>query len=214
VRHRAQAYATRAEKKSPHGKGEILRGPERLEEGMNRLLVALVCAVAVTSSAQGTEVPGGVAATEAVDANTPESKAAKALVTTYLNAVKAKRWAEAKKLLHPKALAAIAERKKRLGKEDHPLAPWYLEKTSSSLMAFTVKAATLGPNGTIFVETSEDNLQLEEKAVAEGEPASYLVGRQGGAWWVVDKKRGERFSADSVKLGYRGWFDEPTSDHQ
>jgi hypothetical protein len=175
---------------------------------MNRTVLMLVCAVAVASSAQGTEVPGaGGAVSESVDANTAESKVARALVTSYLNAVKAKRWAEAKRLLHPKTLEVIAERKKRLGKEDHPLAPWYLEKTSSWLVAFKVKAATLGPNGTIFVETSEDNFQVEEKAVAEGEPASYLVGKRGGTWWVVDKKRGERFTAESVRLGYRGWFD-------
>ncbi len=176
---------------------------------MARLVLLLVSAVAVASSAQGTEVPGGASAsTQLVDANTPDSKAAQALVTSYLTAVKAKKWGEVKKFLHPKTIEAIAERKKRLGKEEHPMAPWYLEKTSAWLVAFKVKAAAQGPQGTFFVETSEDNFQVEERAVAEGEPATYLVGKSKGKWWVVDKKRGEQFTAESVKLGYQGWFEQ------
>lgn len=137
----------------------------------------------------------------------PEVKAAKELVTKYLTAVKAKKWPEAKKLLHPNTLKSIAERKRRLGKEDHPMAPWYHEKVSYYLKEFKLTAARAATMGAVVVETSEDNFQVEEKGLAEGELASYLVGKKGGKRYLVDKKRGETFSDDSIKLGYKGYFD-------
>jgi hypothetical protein len=159
--------------------------------------------------AQGTEGPGGGSTVEAMaDANTPESKAARELVTRYLTAVKAKKWADAKKFLHPRTVEAIAERKKRLGKEDHPMAPWFHEKVDYFMKEFKVVAAQPAPLGTFVVETSEDNFQVEEKGLAEGEKGTYLVGKKDGKWFVVDKKRGESFTNDSIKLGYKGWFDK------
>ncbi|MFZ5469362.1 MAG: hypothetical protein ACOZIN_07980 [Myxococcota bacterium] len=139
----------------------------------------------------------------------PEVKAAQELVGKYLAAVKAKKWAEAKKFLHPDTVKAIAERKKRLGKEDHPMAPWYHEKASYYLKELKVTGARPAAVGTVVVETSEDNFQVEEKGLAEGEMASYLVGKKGGKWYLVDKKRGESFTDDSIKLGYKGYFDKP-----
>lgn len=159
--------------------------------------------------AQGTEGPGAEPATAAtVDSDAPEAKDAKVLLTKYLTAVKAKKWADAKKLLHPKTIDAIAERKKRMGKEDHPMAPWFHEKADYYLKEFKVGAASVAPLGTIVVETSEDNYQVADKGMANGEAAAYLIGKKDGKWFVVDKKRGETFSRDSVKLGYKGWFDE------
>lgn len=159
--------------------------------------------------AQGTEGPAAEpAAAAAVDSDTAESKAAKELVQKYLTAVKAKKWADAKKVLHPRTLEAIAERKKRLGKEDHPMAPWFHEKVDYWMKDFKVGTATAAPLGTIVVETTEDNFQIEDKGVAEGERSAYLVGKKDGKWFVVDKKRGETFTKDSVKLGYKGWFDK------
>jgi hypothetical protein len=159
--------------------------------------------------AQGTEGPGGDAPAGPIEnLDTPEAKAAKDLVTRYLTAVKGKKWAETKKFLHPQTLDAIAERKKRLGKEDHPMAPWFFEKTDHYLTGFKVVGAKAAPLGTIVVETREDNFRLEEKGTANDEMASYLVGRKEGKWLVVDKKRLESFPADSVKIGYKGWFDK------
>jgi hypothetical protein len=143
------------------------------------------------------------------DEESPDTKAAKNVAQRYLTAVKAKKWPDAKKLIHPKAMEAIAERKKRLGKEDHPMAPWYHEKASYYLKEFKITDAKPAANGTVVVETSEDNFQVEEKGLAEGEPSAYLVGKKDGKWYVVDKKRGEGgFSADSIKIGYKGWFDK------
>lgn len=177
---------------------------------MTLLRNALLAAALLTTSAfaQGTEGPGGAtAAAPTADSDAPEAKEAKELVNKYLIAVKAKKWADAKKLLHPRTIEAIAERKKRMGKEDHPMAPWFHEKADYFMKEFKVGAASLAPLGTIVVETSEDNYQVADKGMANGEAAAYLVGKKDGKWFVVDKKRGETFSKDSVKIGYKGWFD-------
>ncbi len=151
----------------------------------------------------------GLAFADEAAAETPEVKGARELVTKYLTAVKAKKWADAKKFLHAKTVEAIAERKKRMGKEDHPMAPWYHEKVDYYLKEFKVVGARQGPTeSTIVVETSEDNYQVEDKGVAEGEKGTYLVGKKDGKWFLVDKKRGEDFTNDSIKLGYKGWFDK------
>ena len=68
-------------------------------------------------------------------------------------------------------------------------------------------SASLGANGTVMVEVTEDNFQVADKGMANGEAAAYLVGKKDGKWFMVDKKRGETFSKDSVKIGYKGWFD-------
>jgi hypothetical protein len=175
---------------------------------LRNALLAAALAVSTTALAQGTEGPGGAAAAApTADSDAPEAKEAKELLTRYLTAVKAKKWADAKKFLHPKTLEAIAERKKRMGKEDHPMAPWFHEKEDYLMKEFKVGSASLAPLGTIVVETSEDNYQVADKGMANGEAAAYLVGKKDGKWFVVDKKRGETFSKDSVKIGYKGWFD-------
>ncbi len=172
--------------------------------------LTIACALMASFAfAQGTEGPGASpAASATADSDAPEAKEAKALVQKYLTAVKAKKWADAKKLLHPRTVEAIAERKKRMGKEDHPMAPWFHEKVDYFLKDFKMGAASLGALGTVMVEVTEDNFQVADKGMAEGEPSAYLVGKKDAKWFVVDKKRGEVFTKDSVKLGYKGWFDK------
>ena len=181
---------------------------------MSRLLALMLSLLSLVAVAQGTEGPAAAPeAPKAAESDTAEAKAAKELLQKYLTAVKAKKWADAKKLLHPKTLEAIAERKKRLGKEDHPLAGWYHEKVDYLMKDFKVGAAHDMPLGTITIETTEDVFQVEEKGMAEGEKATYLLGKKGGKFFVADKKNQETFSKDSVKLGYKGWFDpEPAKE--
>ena len=137
-----------------------------------------------------------------------EAKDPHQVLTDYLQAVKAKKWANAKKVTHPNTLKAIAERKKRLGDEAHPMAPWYYEKSEYYLKEYRITEAKAGPEGTWVFETSEDNFQVQEKGLAENDMATYLVGKKDGKWLVVDKKRGVTFTKDSVKYGYKGWFDK------
>lgn len=141
------------------------------------------------------------------DAESHDAKEARELVNKYLTLVKAKKWADAKKLLHPKTVAAIAERKKRLGKEDHPLAPQTFEKTDYYLKEFRITDVQPAAMGTFVVSTSEDNYQVVEKGISNGDEATYLVGKSGGKFYVVDKKRNETFTKDSIKYGYKGYFD-------
>ena len=174
---------------------------------MRRSLLALTLALTSPVFAQGTEGPGEAEKPKA-DAETPEAKAAKDLVTKYLSAVKAKKWADAKKLIHPQTMAAIGDRKRRLGKEEHAMSPWAAEKTEYWLKEFKITGAREGAIGTIIVEVTEDNFQVQEKGLAEGDVASYLVGMKDKKLFVVDKKRGEGFPVDSIKIGYKGYFDK------
>jgi hypothetical protein len=173
-----------------------------------RTFAVWVALAGTVAFAQGTEAPAEDAAPKGAEVTGADADAAKELVTKYLTAVKTKKWADAKKLVHPLTEKAIAERKKRLGKEDHPMAPQGAEKTDFYLQDFKVAGVTAGPGGTFVVETSEDNFQVAEKGVANGEMATYLVGKKDGKWWIADKKRGETFNKDSVKLGYKGYFDK------
>ncbi len=165
----------------------------------SNVTLAALAALCLCAPALGQDAPEG--------ASTPEAKAASGLVTQYLTAVRAKKYADARKLVHPDTVKVIAERKKRLGREDHPLAPATYEKTEYYLKEFKLVSVKPGPVGTFFVETSEDNFQVEEKGMAEADPATYLVGRKGGKWYVVDKKRGETFTPVAVKVGYKNYFD-------
>lgn len=170
-------------------------------------LACLLSSLALASVAAAAEDKKEAAAA-AEEPQTPEQKAAKDLVAKYLTAVKAKKWKEALKLVHPKTVAAIAERKKRLGKEDHPMAPATFEKTDYYMKEFKLTAAKPTANGTFTVEAAEDNYQVVEKGISEGDPSSYLVGKWEGKWYVVDKKRNETFTSDSIKYGYKGYFDK------
>jgi hypothetical protein len=180
--------------------------------GSFRMLVvvgALSAGLPGVALAQGDIVPGEEKKAETAAQEVPaEAKPAEEVLKKYLDAVKAKKWADAKKLTHPKTLEAIAQRKKRLGNEDHPMAPWYYEKIEYYLKEYKVKGATQGPMGTWVFETSEDNFQVQEKGLAEGDMATYLVGKSGGKWVVVDKKRSITFTDDSVKFGYKNYFDK------
>jgi hypothetical protein len=169
---------------------------------MKRAMYAFVIAAALASGAAL-----GQPQQEKVEIPTAAKSAAEVL-TRYLDLVKAKKWAEARKLIHPKTLEAIEERKRRLGNEDHPMAPWYYAKDQSRLEAYRLTSVREGPGGTWIFETSEDNYQIQEKGIAEGDTAAYLVGRSNGKWVVADKKRGMSFTDDSVKYGYKGYFDK------
>ena len=174
-----------------------------------RVLLIAGAFLAHVAFAQGTEGPStGPAVAATADSDAPEAKEAKTLLQKYMVAVKAKKWADARKLLHPRTLDSIAERKKRMGKEDHPMAPWFHEKVDYWLKDFKVGPASLGALGTVMVEVTEDNFQVADKGVAEGENTAYLLGKKDGKWFVVDKKQGEVFTKESVKLGYKGWFDK------
>ena len=172
-----------------------------------RGVVVVAALISGAAFAQGSVVPGEEGKKQVKGEIPPEAKTAAETLTRYLDSVKAKKWAEVKKLTHPKTLEAIAQRKKRLGDEDHPMAPWFYEKGQYYMKAYKLNGAKPGPFDTWIIETTEDNFQVQEKGIAEGDNAAYLVGMTGGKWVVVDKKRGVTFTGDSIKYGYKGYFD-------
>lgn len=170
-----------------------------------RLRMALVLGAALPLGALAQDASVPRSGSEKTGAR--ETKIVQALLTRYLDAVKAKHWGEAKQLVHPKTLSVIAERKRRLGREEHAMAPWHYEKKLYYLTGYRI-AGTRFTAGAFVVDVKEDNYQVRERVVVEGEPASYLVGKFHGQWYVVDKLRGETFNDESIKLGYPGYFDK------
>jgi hypothetical protein len=171
----------------------------------NRCLgFALLFAVPMAARGQDASVPGATKVRE--PPGVKEARVVESMLTWYLNAVQGKRWTQSKQVVHPKTLAVIAQRKKRLGREEHPLAPWYYENTYYLKAYHIAGARYLG--AAFVVDVLEDNYEVASKAVAQREPAAYLVGKFHGKWYVVDKKRGETFNEEAVKLGYPDYFDK------
>jgi len=165
------------------------------------LAVAVGAALPLCAWAQD----AGVAAKHVSDkSGAAETKIVQALLTRYLDAVKAKQWHEAKQLVHPKTLAVMADQEKRLGREQHPMAPSHHEG-EYYLKAYQI-VGTRFAAGAFVLAVAEDNYHVAESAVVQ-EQAAYLVGKYRGKWYVVDKKRGESFTDESIKVGYPGYFD-------
>lgn len=160
---------------------------------MHRLAVMAVLLSALPALAQE-------AAPAAVD------EGAKKALVSYLEAVKAKKWDHAKKIIHPKTLAVIADIKKRTGVENHPLAPGARVK-ESYLTGYEITGAEGSANGAVVVRTSEASYSVEEKGVEEGVAAEYFVVPIDSQWFVTDRRLGEgQFATGSVTASYKGYF--------
>ncbi len=143
------------------------------------------------------------------DAEKATAKEASAVLTQYLDLVKAKRWDKVKTLTHPLTLKSIESTKKRLGKEQHSMAPWFWAKSSFYLTSYKIQDAMPAAGGTVVVRTIEDSFQVEEKGELAGEKAAYLLGKKDGKWYVVDKKNeADGFTKDAIKFGYPNYFDK------
>ncbi|MHB8420742.1 MAG: hypothetical protein ACYDCL_21930 [Myxococcales bacterium] len=135
--------------------------------------------------------------------------AARAVLVKYLDAVKAKKWREAREEIHPLTLKLIEQVKKRLGEERHSMAPWYWAKSNFYLTAYKIEGLLPAAHGSVVAQTSEDSFQIEEKGEYQGEKAAYLVGKKNGRWYVIDKKsEADGFTRDSLDYGYPGYFDQ------
>ena len=137
----------------------------------------------------------------------PQTEEAQKVLVAYLDLVKKKKWDPAKKLVHPKTLALIADIKKRTGKEQHPMAPQFWAKDDFYLKDYKITGSTPHALGTIEFKLSCTNYRVQEKGESDGDEASYLVGKSGGKWLVVDRKDNGNFEDPSIKLDYKGYFD-------
>lgn len=177
------------------------------------LLSLLVAAPALADdppATPGTAGPGVESESRVGDKipDEPDVKAAQAVLTQYLDLVVKKKWKDAAKLVHPKTIEVIAGIKKRIGKEQHPMAPQYWAKDDFFLKEYKLENAARHLYDTIAFDVQEKNFRVQEKGVdADGEQASYLLGKKGGKWLVVDKKNNNTFDDKSIKFEYRGYFD-------
>lgn len=148
-----------------------------------------------------------LAPAKAQDAAEPDFDGAKAVLAKWLDAVKAKKWADAKKVTHPKAIEAIADVKKRTQVENHPLAPW-ARLSESYLTKYEITDARASALGAVVVRTSEEHFSVEEKGVEEGAPAEYLLVPVAGAWWLTDRRVGENvYDQKTVAASFKGYFE-------
>lgn len=140
------------------------------------------------------------------EAPAPDLEGAKKALSTYLDAVKAKKWDVAKKQIHPRTLESIADLKKRTGIENHALAPWARVK-ESYLTKYEIRGGTPSVRGAAVFKVSEDNYSVEEKGVEEGAAAEYFLIPIDGTWYVTDKRVGEdQFPEASIGASYKGYF--------
>jgi hypothetical protein len=182
------------------------------------VLIALfsVAALADEPGGTGPGMPPGTDATGSA-ATPPEAADAKKVLGDYLEQVKKKKYDAAKKLVHPKTLELIATQKKKSPNFQNPMDPAAWAKADFYLTDFTIGDPAGLPLGTIQFSVKELNYRVQEKGV-DGDPETntYLLGKSGGRWLVVDKRNNNTFDAKSVKRDYKGYFDgaadEKTAD--
>lgn len=179
------------------------------------LLLAAAPAVAARKK-QGPGKPTPDRAAESCKDITGDQLEACKVVGKFLDLWKAQKWAEAKKLIHPKTLESIAEVKKNTKEERHGMAGWYWAKTDFLPVDWKLSKLEDSESGTVQFHTQEKHYRVEEDGFSEGgegEEASYLAGRKDGTWYVVDVLRGGGgFDKTSIRVGRKGYFDAPKTD--
>ena len=175
-----------------------------------RALVSGLFVFAALSAQVRADQPEGDSSHSMIDEETPEVFLAKATLQQYLSRVVRKDWEGARRLTHPKALAALDKAKKKAGGERHGLAPWADKDTR--LEAFRFLGAREVSPGVVLVSTGEDNFHASEQGVSSDDPAVYLLFRHHGSYVIGDKKSGlglADVSDDSVREGFKGWTETP-----
>lgn len=129
-------------------------------------------------------------------------------IGAYLDLWKQQKWAELRKLIHPKTLEQIATKKKNIGVERDSMAPWYWAKETFLLTEWKLESVEDAAMGTVVIHTEEQSYRVEEDGMEEGEKNAYIAGRFGGKWYVVDRRSGGGgFDKTSIKIGMKDYFD-------
>jgi hypothetical protein len=130
----------------------------------------------------------------------------KSTLQQYLSRVVRKDWDGAKRLTHPKTLAAIAQIKKRTGSETHDLAPWANKETQLKTFRF-VESRQIAP-GVVSLQVGEDNVRGGE--MRKDEPVVYILFKSRGGFLIGDKRPGAEIAevtAESARTAYNGFVD-------
>ena len=168
--------------------------------------MVLMAAATAADTAMEKDTDSGVQAM--INEETPDVFLAKATLQQYLSRVVRKDWDGTKRLTHPKAMSVIAAMKKRIGSEQHNMAPWANKQVQLKTFRFT-NAKEIGP-GVVLVQVGEDTYRTEEQGMSVDDAAVYLLFKGRGGFLVGDKKAGVELgdvSPDSVRIGYPGYVD-------
>jgi hypothetical protein len=143
-----------------------------------------------------------------MEQESPEVFLAKATLQQYLSRVVRKDWDGARRLTHPKALAAIEKMKERRGVVIHNLAPWGDGEVQLKTFRFT--GARQAAPGIVLVQVGEDTWRSEEQGMSVDDPAVYFLFRSRGGFLVGDKKENitlAEIDDASVRPGHPGYVD-------
>jgi hypothetical protein len=140
-----------------------------------------------------------------LEEESPDVFLAKATLQQYLSRVVRQDWDAARRLTHPKTLAAIGRR----GGARHGLAFW--SDDESRLKTFRFARAREVSAGVVLIQVGEDNYLTGEERLSVDSPAVYLLFKSRGGFLVADRKPGidlSRLSDRAVLLGYPGYLDQ------
>jgi hypothetical protein len=114
----------------------------------------------------------------------------------------------AKRLTAPRALEEIAARAARGA--PHPLAPWGAGGRDGFVQAFELVGVRRAPRGAAVVSVREHLYRFAAGGAALAPVLTeYLVAPVDGAWRVVDRRPGGRFTDGEIAEGYERWWDAP-----
>jgi hypothetical protein len=93
--------------------------------------------------------------------------------------------------------------------EPHGMAPWTRADRDRFLESFDLLGAHRAPRGAVVVTVRERFYVVGDGGERLAESVSeYLAARVGGAWRVVDRQPGGRFTDAAIAAGYAGYWDE------
>ncbi len=172
------------------------------------LVVAVAVAVGTAPNAFAEGADKG-----ADDKSSPEITEAQKVLTGYLDQIVKKKWDAAKKYVHPKTNDLIAAQKKKNPKYQNPMDPAAWAKDDFWLKSYKIDGAEPRAAGTVQFTIKETNYRVQEKGEdSDPETNTYLLGKSGGKWVVVDKHNNNTFDDKTIKLSYKGYFDGEPKD--
>ena len=142
---------------------------------------------------------------------------ARQFLTDTMPLVEKAKWKEFKARIHPFAVKAIEERKKRTKRDDHNLAFWTHVK-EWKIEKWEITSVESGGRGTAVVVAREDLFMIEEKGHEEGKDAEWLllkasVDGKPAAWWILDRRNGTgNFTSTTIEKGFADVLPPPAED--
>ncbi len=166
-------------------------------------------ALAQKPRTEETEVPAAAEADAPASTVAEDEKVAgaQAFLEETMGLVEKAKWKEFKARMHPAAVKAMEERKKRTKRDDHNLAFWNHVK-EWKIEKWEVTSVSPGARSTAVVVTKEDHFMVEEKGHEEGLAAEWLLVKgaidgKKSSWWLLDRRNGTgNFDGTAIEKGF------------